>query len=320
MRNNLTHPKSIAMKSAKSFLPAPGIGLPLYLTTFFIAFAIVCTSCQKEVKTSATSITDADASIIAQENAAADAEYEDLDELAFSADADLQVSASSELGGAANGAGVGASLRVYENLSFKIGPCTKITVTPNDTTYPKTVVIDYGDGCICRDGKFRKGAIILNFTKPLRRPGAELTITLDNFYVNRAHIEGTKVIKNLTTGNVHQYSVVVTNGKVSWPNGRGFTYAKTKMVTQTAGMETITIRDDVYSITGRSATSYANGVNVVVNTESPLIKPVACHWIVSGVVKIKINDRTLFLDFGNGECDPKAWLKWNDQVIEITLP
>ena len=92
------------------------------------------------------------------------------------------------------------------------------------------------------------------------------------------------------------------------------------MVTQTAGMETITIRDDVYSITGRSATSYANGVNVVVNTESPLIKPVACHWIVSGVVKIKINDRTLFLDFGNGECDPKAWLKWNDQVIEITLP
>jgi hypothetical protein len=308
------------MKSAKSILPAAWIGLPFYLTTFFIAFTLVCTSCQKEVKTSATVVNDADASVIAQENAAADAEYDDLDEVGFSADADLQVSSNSELGGTANGAGVGAGLHVYDNLSFKIGPCTKITVTPNDTTYPKTVVIDYGDGCICRDGKFRKGAIVLDFTKPLRRPGAQLTITLNNYYVNRAHIEGTKVIKNLTSGGTHQYSVVVTNGKVSWPNGRGFSYAKTKMVTQTTGMETITIRDDVYSISGRSATTYANGVKVVLNTESPLVKPVACPWVVSGIVKIKINDRILFLDFGNGECDPKAWLKWNDQVVEITLP
>jgi len=277
-------------------------------------------SCQKESSAPTTTVSDEEATMVSQENAAADAEYDDLTEVGFSADADLEASAGGELDGTSNGARLDLGLRLGDDLFFKVGPCTKITVSPNDSTYPKTVIIDYGDGCICRDGKFRKGAIILYYTKPLRRPGAELTITLRNFFVNRAHIEGTKIIKNLTEGNVHKYSVVVVDGQVTWPNGRGFKYEKTKVVTQVRGMETRKIRDDVYSIEGRSKTVYANGLTVVLNTETPLIKPVACNWIVSGVLKIKINQRTLFLDYGNGECDNKAWLKWNDHRIEITLP
>jgi hypothetical protein len=308
------------MKSAKSNLPAGWLGLPIYVTAFFIMIAVFLFSCQKEANAPVATVSDEEATTISQENAAADAEFDDLTEIGFSTDADLEASASGELDGSANNARFGLGLDVNADLFFKVGPCTTITVTPNDSTYPKTVIIDYGDGCICRDGKFRKGAIILHYTNPLRRPGAVLTITLRNFYVNRAHIEGTKIIKNLTEGNVHKYSVVVVDGKVSWPNGRGFKYEKIKVVTQVRGMETRRIRDDVYSIEGRSKTSYANGVTVVLNTESPLIKPVACPWIVSGILKIKINNRELFLDFGNGECDNKAWLKWNDHMVEITLP
>jgi hypothetical protein len=113
---------------------------------------------------------------------------------------------------------------------------------------------------------------------------------------------------------------VVNDGKVTWPNGRGFKHEKSKVVTQVRGMDTRRIRDDVYSIEGRSKTSYANGTTVVVNTETPLIKPVVCNWIVAGILKIKINERTVYLDFGNGQCDNKAWLKWNNHVLEITLP
>ena len=306
------------MKSFKSNPPAGWLGLPLFVTAFFILIAVFLFSCQKEATPpkESVAVSDEEATTVSQENAAADAEYDDLTEVGFSADADVDVSAGTNLNGRISGDG----LRVFDNLFFKIGPCTTITVTPNDSTYPKTVVIDYGDGCVCRDGKFRKGAIILYYTMPLRRPGAELTITLRNFYVNRAHIEGTKIIKNLTEGNVHKYSVVVNDGKVTWPNGRGFKYEKIKVVTQVRGMDTRIIRDDVYSIEGRSKTSYANGLTVVLNTETPLIKPVACPWIVSGILKIKINDRVLFLDYGNGDCDNKALLKWNDHVLEITLP
>jgi len=305
------------MKSAKLNL---SIGLPVYAAAILFSLTLVLFSCQKNVQPAPATVSDEEASTVAQENVSADAAYEDLSEVGFSADADLQVAAGSELGGTANGAGIGAGLQVYENLSRKIGPCTTITVTPNDTTYPKTVVLNYGDGCACKDGKFRKGMITLFYTKPLRKPGAVLTITLTNFYLNRAHIEGTKVIMNTSQGDTHQFSVIVTGGKVTFPNGRGFKYEKTKTVTQIAGMDTKTVSDDVYSIVGRAKTTYNNGTTVVLDTETPLIKAVACDWIESGVLKIKINDRVLYLDFGNGDCDNKATLKWGDHVIDITLP
>ena len=85
-------------------------------------------------------------------------------------------------------------------------------------------------------------------------------------------------------------------------------------------LKTEKLPDDVYSIEGRNKTVYANGTIVIKNTETPLIKPVACAWIVKGILKVKINDRVLFIDFGNGDCDNKATLKWAGGEKQITLP
>jgi hypothetical protein len=294
------------------------INLQLFTTISFFAIATLLFSCQKETDVEAQVVTEEEAVVMSEENAAADAEYEESAEIGLSVDADLEVAARS--GNNSFGAGGHASLEIFAELAARIGPCATITVTPNDSTYPKTVIIDYGLGCLCRDGKFRKGAIVLHYTKPLRRPGAELTITFRNYYVNRAHIEGRKIIKNQSTASVHQYSVVVIDGKVTWPNGRGFAYEKVKVVTQVRGSETVTLRDDVYSIEGRSKTTYSSGITVNKNTESPLIKPVACNWIVKGILKIKVNNRVLTLDYGSGDCDNKALLQWNNHERIITLP
>ena len=292
--------------------------LKLLLGAFLFLSASILFSCQKDNSISNEPVSDEEAITMSEESAAADAEYEETSEIGLSVDADLE--AAARAGHNNFGTALNANVDLFFDLAFRLGPCTKITVTPNDSTYPKTVVIDYGDGCICRDGKFRKGAIVLHYTKPIRRPGAVLTITFRNYFVNRAHIEGTKIITNLSSNSSVKYSVVVTGGKVTWPNGRGFKYEKSKLVTQVRGGETLTVRDDVYSIEGRSKTTYANGITVNKNTETPLIKPVACPWIVKGIVKIKINDRVLYLDFGNGDCDNKAILKWNNHEREITLP
>lgn len=302
------------MKSSK-------LNLQLSITALLFMIAVMLFSCQKDNSAPAAPVTEEEAVTMSQENAEADAQYEDASEIGFSADADVDASAdvNVEGPGSRNGGGLSGGARVFANLEFKIGPCTKITVTPNDSTYPKTVVIDYGDGCMCRDGKFRKGAIVLHYTKPIRRPGAVLTISFRNYFVNRVHIEGTKIIKNLSIGTTHKYSVEVNDGKVTWPSGRGFKYEKIKVVTQVRGMETRTVRDDVYSIEGRSKTSYANGTTVNLNTETPLIKPVDCPWIVKGILKIRINDRVLFLDFGNGNCDNKATLKVGDRTLDVVL-
>ena len=148
---------------------------------------------------------------------------------------------------------------------------------------------------------------------------------MTNFYLNRAHVEGTKTISNLSENGATKFTVQVTGGKVTLPNGRGYKYESLKYKAQTDGSTTNDVSDDVYKIEGRSKTEFNNGVTINLDTETPLIKKVACDWISDGTLKIKINSRVLFLDFGapnNGDCDNKALLTWNNGNNHrlITLP
>jgi len=167
--------------------------------------------------------------------------------------------------------------------------------------------------------------VIIHLTGPIRRSGSVMTITFRNFYLNRAHLQGTKIISNLSENGNIKFTVQVVNGAVTFPNGRGYQYEGLKYVVQIEGGTTPFVRDDVYRIEGRSRTQFNNGLTINLNTESPLIKKVACPWISNGVLKIKINDRVLFLDYGapnNGDCDNKALLTWNNGNNQrlITLP
>ncbi|HET9278007.1 MAG TPA: hypothetical protein VFN95_07460 [Flavitalea sp.] len=283
----------------------------------FIVSTLLVTSCKKENSVQSPTVTAEESQTISEENAAADAEFDEVTEIAMTADADLEIAASEQNETNTDGAGIRIRTHIFRELAFRLGPCTEITVSGE--TFPKTVTINYGDGCMCRDGKFRKGAVILHFTAPLRRPGSVLTVTLRDYFVNRVHIEGIKTITNLSAAGAIKYSVKIEEGRITWPNGRGFTYVGSKTVSQISGMNTSTITDDIYEIHSRNQTFYANGLVVVKNTETPLIKKISCQWLVQGILKIKINERTLFINYGNGDCDNKAIVSWAGGEKEITL-
>lgn len=276
--------------------------------TFIVASMLF--SCQKDLSSTNndTTVTEEQATTYSEESSVAEASFDDAE--------DVAVTAADEEGNASE---YGINGRLYlprfAELRAAIGDCAEITITPNDSTYPKTITIDFGNGCLGRDGKFRSGAIIVHLTAPLRRPGSVVTITFRNFYVNRVHLEGSKIISNLSDPPTHKWSVQVIGGRVTFPTGRGYSYQSIKVKTQVDGMDTRIVRDDVYEITGRSQTEFNSGLTITLNTESPLVKKVACPWISDGKLKIKINDRVLYLDYGipaNGECDNKALLTWNN--------
>lgn len=280
--------------------------------TFILATALY--SCQKESSTTSDPVSEDDAVTYSDESTQAEASYDDVE--------DIGMQAADEEGATSTG----GRLFPFVHLRLRLGPCAVITVTPADSTYPKTVTIDFpGDGCWCADGKHRKGTIILNFTGPIRHSGSVLTITFRDFYLNRAHIEGTKVISNLSENGAIKFTVQVVGGKVTLPNGRGYKYESLKYKAQIGGMDTADNQDDVYKIEGRSKTEFNNGVTINLNTETPLIKKVACDWISDGTLKIKINSRVFYLDYGapnNGDCDNQALLTWNNGNKHrlITLP
>lgn len=281
-----------------------------------LLFATIIYSCKKEGSTTTQTTTEEEAVTYADESAQAEASFDDVEDISQLAAEEEGIVSTTP----------GGRVFPFVQLRLRLGNCAIITVSPNDSTYPKTVTIEFpGNGCWCADGKHRKGKITLHFTGPIRHPGSVLTITLTDFYLNRAHIEGTKVISNLSANGAIKFTVQVVGGKVTFPNGRGYKYEGMKYVAQIDGDRTNNPLDDVYKIEGRSKTEFNNGLTVNLNTESPLIKKVACRWINDGELKIKINDRVFFLDYGapsNGDCDNKALLTWNNGNNQrlITLP
>jgi len=279
-----------------------------------IACSLLLYSCQKESSTDQTAVTSEEAKMYADESAQADAAFDDVE--------DISMIAAEEEAIASEG-GRGTIIFPFAELRLRLGPCADITVTPNDSTYPKTITIDFGEGCVCADGKFRKGKIVIHLTGPIRRPGSVMTITFVNFYLNRAHIEGTKIISNLSSNGDIKFTVQVVGGKVTFPSGRGYQYNSLKYVKQVAGGNTRSIRDDVYTIQGGSNTQFNNGLTIHLETETPLVKKVVCPWISDGKLRIRINTHRFLLDYGapdNGVCDNKALLSWNGGQVLIVLP
>jgi hypothetical protein len=279
------------------------------IAALLVMFSTVLFSCQKDFSSSkADPLTEEETSTFSEESSVAEASYEDVTDVAQTA-AEEEGNAS-ELG--LNGR---SYLPLFVELRASIGDCATVTVSPNDSTYPKTITIDFGDSCKGRDGKVRSGAIVIHLTAPLRRPGSVVTVTFRNFKLNRVKLEGTKVISNLSNPPLHKWSIRVVGGKVTFPNGRGYSFESVKYKKQVAGMDTRQVRDDVYEIEGRARIVFNNGTTINFNTETALTKKVSCPWISDGMLKIKINDRVLYLDYGfpnNGDCDNKALLTWNN--------
>src|SRR6476620_8416919 len=227
--------------------------LSITFISFFVSF-LFSSQNENSVNSSKNEVTEQDAATYSDESAQADESFDDIADVSMTAaDAD-------------NTASTGRLSRDYHpdfaELRAAIGLCANITVTPNDGTYPKTITIDFGDACVGLDGKLRSGKIIISLTAPLRKPRSVLTISLEKFYINHIHIEGTKTISNLSENGAIKFSVEVTGGKVTFPGGRGYSYESSKTKVQVAGMDTKICRDDVFQITGFATIQFNNGVVV----------------------------------------------------------
>ena len=288
----------------------------LAIALIALFFTLFIFSCKKEdTKPATPAITETEAAEYSAESMEAEASFDDIQ--------DISMTAADEEGIVSAGRAEGLRPFPFLRLRLRIGANAVITVTPDDNTYPKTVTIDFGQGEVCPDGKFRKGKIVLHFTGPIRKPGSIVTITLVEFQVGRVRIEGTKVITNLSENGNIKFSVLVTDGKVIYPNGRNYKYEKLKYVKQVAGSATDEISDDVYSIEGYSKATFKNGVVIAISTKEALIKKVNCAWISEGILNVKVGDYEFSLDYGipgNGDCDDKALLKWNSYEKIILLP
>ncbi|HUR10964.1 MAG TPA: hypothetical protein VM012_06330 [Flavitalea sp.] len=204
--------------------------------------------------------------------------------------------------------------------------CFTVTITRlvTGSPFPVKVVVDFGNGCTGKDGKNRKGKVITEYSNRLIVPGAIATTHFDGYSVDEVKVEGILKISNRSTQDKRIFHVIVTNGKLTHPNGNFSLWNSEKTITQVEGLGTPFFpMDDVFEITGGANGSVKNGDRYfqwsTLITE-PLTKKFNCRWIVSGQLSLRKNDAPVtVVNFGQGACDNKAFITVNGQTIEFTL-
>ena len=198
----------------------------------------------------------------------------------------------------------------------------------DNSLFPLQVVIDFGNGCLS-NGHWRKGKVITVYTGRIIEAGKSATTTFEDYTIDSLSISGTHIITNTTSNNQRQFTVDITNGKLSLSKGNYIQWNSHKVLTQTEGNGTPLVPfDDIFTLTGTSNGKVKNGDILVAyntNIETPLKKKFTCHWITEGVIKVKretlsANSQWVAsINYGNGDCDNKAVLTINGTAHQIIL-
>ena len=229
------------------------------LTAIALMLALAITSCKKESSSVTNTTTEDPAETAAtieatNQDAETEAQFDDV----FNITASMN---SSQVG---EDLGLGANVSGLYDLGGRpdtSAPCFTVTVVPNiPHVFPKTVTIDFGTGCLGRDGKYRKGKIVSIYTNPMMVPGAKVSTTFVGYFVDSFNIEGTHITENTSTSNMQGWKVSVINGKVTnINNGNWRQWNSVKAVLQIEGNGTAHFPlDDVYKITGGATGSKAS--------------------------------------------------------------
>lgn len=198
------------------------------------------------------------------------------------------------------------------------------TVTHDTVSTPRALTIDFGaSNCLCNDGRYRRGKILVTYTGRYFENGSVRTITFDNFYRNDNKVEGTRIVTNNGLNNAGQYSWTITanNMKITRTDGTFHSWSSTRTRTMIAGQSTPLIwSDDEYSITGSASGTNRNGIAYTANITTPLHRAMSCRWIDTGVITISPTGKAeRELDYGNGNCDDEATIRVGSRTRTINL-
>lgn len=221
-----------------------------------------------------------------------------------------------------------------ENGVDSIPSCVQVSITLLNAParFPMKIVIDFGSGCVGRDGHKRSGKIITEYSGKLTEPGNSATTRFDGFKFDSISVQGTHKITNSTAAgsNQRQFTIDVTDAKLSKPNGNYSMWTSTRTITQIEGNGTpLYPLDDIFKITGSAHGQVKHGDLIYAwrsEITEPLVKKFTCHWISKGTIKVRretlaTNSQWVAtLDYGTGDCDFLATLTINGVSHQIQLP
>lgn len=206
--------------------------------------------------------------------------------------------------------------------TFPFDSCATVTLVPKGSNATGSITVDYGTGCQGRDGRFRKGIVKWTYTDRLRKPGAVVTTTFQNYAVKPLNASeyvqidnaSNKITTNLNTVEVSQEIPTLklrreVNMILRFSDNSTFSWAGTKNVEWNLGI--LGYRwDNVYTLKAGSQLQGTDRIGrtygLLVNLD--VVRKASCSLAgifkpVSGQVSITHDDKSKVVDFGDGNCD-----------------
>ncbi len=216
------------------------------------------------------------------------------------------------------------SRRVGGVDSTYLPSCATITY---DSTL-RRLTIDFGPtNCLCRDGVYRRGKILVTFSGPRwPQPGARALITTDSFFVNDNQHIVEKVLfhqgfnsagERIIQDTVQTHRVITPNGTSQWRAVRTFR--------QTQGQNTWQRWDDVWFIGGSAQGTSRRGSPFTTQILDSLKIKGDCYFRVpvKGIVQISTQNHTVRINYdpyNNEACDRVASVQVdNGNPVNVTL-
>jgi len=271
-----------------------------------LSFSLLVSSCRKKEKEEDK---DTDS---AAENALATSIDNDMNNIADEAGRNKSVS----------------SYRASENYAM-LAPCATLAFDTLVGSNPDSITVNFGaNNCLCNDGRYRRGTLLVVYTGKYKDSLTTITITPTNYFVNDNKVSGSKTIKNLGH-NAQGHLVYDINANISIikaNNSGTIQWQATRKREWLTGENTLIWSDDKYSISGIANGTNANGRSFtsVIPSAKPLIRDmsIGCrkHFVSGEIQHTPDNKPTRVIDFGNGACDDQATVTINNKTYNITLP
>ena len=194
--------------------------------------------------------------------------------------------------------------------------CSDFSIVKEGNTL--TITIVFNGECEDENGNVITGTIVK--VESYGEGTSENSLTVTDLSINGYLINGTQTYSHTRSnenGNPQkegsfELTVVTEAGTVSKAGNR--------KVEITEGADTDTWVDNVKTITGFSTYTTLDGATFSVEITTPLVKPAACKFIVSGVKTYTTPTGVSTLDFGDGSCDGFAiYTNEAGEEMQVTL-
>lgn len=199
-------------------------------------------------------------------------------------------------------------------------PCATVTVEGDE--FPKTITVDYSDGCAGRMGLAKKGTLTIEMTDTIVNEGAIYTVTFTNMTFGNRAIEKTIIYENLGTPDGEHWEISYEMFSTTTFEREEETFIIVRefsgINTWLNGFDTPECSDDEFLRNG-AGTITVNEDLKFERTVTDLHIDRSCKYPLSGVIDITRGDESMSIDFGAGECDNIALVTKDGESEEIEL-